>query len=86
MYLFRLSYMYAGMIGFLVVYILGLLFSYILKCTKYYNNDAMYLDESRTLINPDLFLPPIAKVLEKRNQKNLNTPMKHVDHALNNKY
>lgn len=69
MYLFRLSYMYAGAIGFIITYVLGILFSYILKFTKYYKNDSMYLDESKTLVNSDLFLPPIAKSLRKRNRK-----------------
>jgi hypothetical protein len=65
---------------------LGILFSYILKCTRYYKNDAMYLDEAKTLVNSDLFLPPIAKVLRKRNQQiqDVNVAKRNADE--NNKF
>lgn len=69
MYLMRISYMYTGAIGFLVTYISAILLSYFLKLIKYYKNDNMYLDEAKTLVNPDLFLPPIAKMIRKRNDK-----------------
>lgn len=65
---------------------LGIIFSYILKCTKFYKNDVMYLDESKTLVNSDLFLPPIAKLISKRNEKiqsSINTNMKNVDQDRN---
>lgn len=65
----KISYMYTGAIGFFVTYLTAILLSYFLKLIKYYRNDSMYLNEAKTLINPELFLPPIAKYIRKLNEK-----------------
>lgn len=66
----KISYMYTGIIGFFVTYLTAIILSYFLKyLTRFYKNDALYMDESKTLVNPELFLPPIAKLIRKRNEK-----------------
>lgn len=65
-YLYRISYMWYAAIGFLVTFILGIVFSWIFEKLKWDQNDALYTDETRTQIKCDLFVPPIAKCMRKR--------------------
>lgn len=66
-YLYRISYMYAAFIGFLITFILGYVLSSILKLLKKQGKERIYLNRSQTLMNPDLFMPPKAKRIRRRN-------------------
>lgn len=65
-YLNRLSYMWAGVLGFLVTFIVGLSLSYILKRCNAQGKEKMYLNDDKTSINTDLFSPPVAKRLKRQ--------------------
>lgn len=66
-YLFRLSYIYAAFIGFVVTFVIGFILSYILRAMKKQGKERIFTDSTKTTINPDLFLPPIAKSIRRRN-------------------
>lgn len=59
--------MYSAFIGFLVTYILGFVLSYILRALKKHGKERIYIDDTKTTIHPELFLPPIAKSIRRRN-------------------
>lgn len=59
--------MYAAFIGFSLTFILGYVFSYILKLLKRQGRELIYTDETKTIVKDDLFMPPIAKMIRKRN-------------------
>lgn len=65
--------MYAVVIGFLVTFILGYVFSYIFYLLKLQTMDNIYIDKETKEINADLFSPPIAmrlrKIFQKKNEK-----------------
>lgn len=61
--------MYAAFIGFLLSYFIGLAISVVLKLLKVQGKSLIYTDDSETTINPDLFLPPKARLIRKRNKK-----------------
>lgn len=65
-YLNRLSYMWAGVLGFLVTFIVGLGLSYVLKRCNAQGKEKMYLNDDKTSINTDLFSPPVAKRLKRQ--------------------
>lgn len=65
-YLYRISYMWYAVIGFLITFFLGIIFSWIYQKLGWDMNDALYTDETRTQIKCDLFVPPIAKRIRKR--------------------
>lgn len=69
MYLYRISYMYSAFIGFLITFILGYTISCILILLKKQGKERIYMDDSKTFINPDLFFPPKAKYIRRRNLK-----------------
>lgn len=65
-YLYRLSYMYTIVIGFLITYFVGWLLS------KAYSSFNKRKGSSENVeINPELFFPPIAKALRRNNANNL---------------
>jgi hypothetical protein len=59
--------MYSAFIGFLLTFIIGLALSYILKALNKQGRERIYIDDTKTIINADLFLPPKAKSIRKRN-------------------
>lgn len=61
--------MYAAFIGFLLTFIIGLTISAVLRFFKVQGKDPIFTDETKTTINPDLFLPPKASSIRKRNLK-----------------
>ncbi|KAM7346481.1 putative sodium-dependent multivitamin transporter [Cochliomyia hominivorax] len=65
-YLYRISYMWYAVIGFLITFILGIVFSWIYEKLGWDMNDALYTDSTRTQIKYDLFVPPIAKRIRKK--------------------
>jgi hypothetical protein len=67
LYIMRVSYMYAAFMGFVMTFVLGLFFSYILKLLKKQGPELIYTDASKTVMNADLFMPPKAKLVRKRN-------------------
>lgn len=63
----KVSYMYVAFIGFLITFILGYLFSLTLRLFKKQGRELIYSDETKTVMNADLFMPPKAKLVRKRN-------------------
>lgn len=61
--------MYAAAMGFLITFILGLILSVILKIFKKQGVERIYIDDSKTIMNPDLFMPPKAMRVRQRNLK-----------------
>lgn len=61
--------MYAAFIGFLITFILGYAISLILKLLHKQGIEKIYLDSSKTMMDPDLFMPPKAMSIRKRNLK-----------------
>lgn len=59
--------MYAAFIGFLLTFIIGITLSFILKQLNKQGKERIYTDDTKTTINPDLFMPPIAKCIRRRN-------------------
>lgn len=64
-YLYRISYMWYGVLGALVTFGVGWAVSKILNLLNMrgHENESIYLDENRNFLNPDLFSPPIANRL-----------------------
>jgi predicted membrane protein len=67
LYIMRVSYIYSAFMGFWITLILGLFFTYILKLLKKQGPELIYTDASKTVVNADLFMPPKAKSIRKRN-------------------
>lgn len=61
--------MYAAFIGFLLSYGIGFIISVVLRLFKIQGKSLIYTDDTETTINPDLFLPPKARLIRKRNLK-----------------
>lgn len=78
-YLFRLSYMYSAFIGFLLTFTIGLALSYLLHAIGKQGRERIYIDETRTIINADLFLPPIAKSIRRRNAAHEQKPKEEIE-------
>lgn len=69
-YLYRVSYMYGVIIGFLVTLILGYVFSYIFYLLKWQTMEKIYVEGSIGELNADLFVPPIAKRIKRKINEN----------------
>lgn len=67
-YLYRLSYMWYCVLGFIVTLLVGFVVSQVLNRMNMrgYESEKIYLDEQRRYLNPDLFSPPVAKRLRLR--------------------
>lgn len=68
-YLNRVSYMYSAFIGFTITFVIGYLLSILLRILKKPGKQLIFMDASKTTINPDLFLPPKAHFIKLRNEK-----------------
>lgn len=64
-YLYRITYMYGVIIGFLVTLISGYLASYALYRLNLQTMDTIYVKDSINEINTDLFSPPIARKIKR---------------------
>lgn len=65
-YLYRISYMWYSVIGFLVTLFVGLVCSWLYAKLGWDSNAHIYTDSACTTIKYDLFVPPIAKRLRNR--------------------
>ncbi|XP_034489937.1 putative sodium-dependent multivitamin transporter [Drosophila innubila] len=65
-YLYRISYMWYAALGFVIAFFGGWLLSCCFALFKWDNNRRIYQDADCTLIKHDLFVPPIAKRLQRR--------------------
>jgi len=65
-YLYRISYMWYAALGFLITFFGGWLLSWIFELLNWDNNRRIYQDADCTLIKHDLFVPPLAKRLQRR--------------------
>uniref|UniRef100_A0A1L8ECI2 Putative sodium-dependent multivitamin transporter n=1 Tax=Haematobia irritans TaxID=7368 RepID=A0A1L8ECI2_HAEIR len=65
-YLYRVSYMWYAVCGFIIAFLGGILFSWIYDKLKWDTNDNIYTDHSRILIKHELFVPPIAKRIRQK--------------------
>jgi hypothetical protein len=59
--------MYAAFIGFILTFTIGLVLSYLLRAINKQGPERIYVDDSKTIVNADLFLPPKANAIRKRN-------------------
>lgn len=62
--------MYAVVFGFLITTIVGYSVSNILRLFDMQGDSKIYVNDNSYNINADLFVPPIAKRIRKRNAKN----------------
>ncbi|XP_053697408.1 putative sodium-dependent multivitamin transporter [Sabethes cyaneus] len=70
-YLYRLSYMWSVVLGYIVTFIVGYGTSLMLRWLGYSGTDRIYLDNDKVYINTDLFSPPIAKRMKRALAKHL---------------
>lgn len=69
-YLFKLSYLYTVAIGFIVTFVIGCGASRLVKALKNEETDeVLHVDEIKNVTNYDLFFPPIAKSLRRRDAR-----------------
>lgn len=59
--------MWYAPLGFCISFFGGWIISQVLILLKLEGKPSIYMDESKTLIDADLFSPPVAKRLRKRN-------------------
>ena len=71
-YLYKVSYLYTVVIGFFITFIVGYATSRLLNALKMSKADKIYIERDESLINFDLFFPPIAKSLRKQQLKKEN--------------
>ncbi|XP_068139830.1 putative sodium-dependent multivitamin transporter [Drosophila tropicalis] len=70
-YLYRISYMWYAALGFLVAFFVGWLLSYLFAWLKWDDNRRIYQDLDCTLIKHDLFVPPLARRLQRQQMPRL---------------
>lgn len=61
--------MYSAVMGFIFTFVIGYVVSYIVRLLKKQGVERIYIDDTKTIMNPDLFMPPKAKNIRKRNLK-----------------
>ncbi|XP_016978667.2 putative sodium-dependent multivitamin transporter isoform X1 [Drosophila rhopaloa] len=65
-YLYRISYMWYAALGFVIAFFGGWLLSWLFAVLNWDNNRRIYQDADCKLIKHDLFVPPLAKRLQRR--------------------
>ncbi|XP_003736159.2 putative sodium-dependent multivitamin transporter [Drosophila persimilis] len=70
-YLYRISYMWYAALGFLVAFFGGWLLSWLCALLRWDDNRRIYQDAECTMIKHDLFVPPLAKRLQRRQMPRL---------------
>ncbi|XP_055858824.1 putative sodium-dependent multivitamin transporter [Episyrphus balteatus] len=65
-YLFRISYLFVAVLGFLITTIVGYVSSIVFEMLKIADNANIYLNEAKTQIDYDLFAPPISNLLKRK--------------------
>lgn len=70
-YLYRLSYLWSVVLGYIVTFVIGYGTSLILLWLGYGGTERIYLDSGKTCINTDLFSPPVAKRMRRALAKHI---------------
>ncbi|XP_058057919.1 putative sodium-dependent multivitamin transporter [Anopheles bellator] len=65
-YMYRLSYMWFSVLGYLVTFTVGYGTSLVLRWRGAHGAECIYLDEQHLYLNTELFSPPIARRMKKR--------------------
>ncbi|KFB39610.1 AGAP004199-PA-like protein [Anopheles sinensis] len=65
-YLYRLSYMWFSVLGYLVTFAVGYGTSLLLRWRGMAGTERIYLDEQQVYLNTDLFSPPVARAMKQR--------------------
>uniref|UniRef100_A0A2M4AFP2 Putative sodium-dependent multivitamin transporter n=1 Tax=Anopheles triannulatus TaxID=58253 RepID=A0A2M4AFP2_9DIPT len=65
-YLYRLSYLWFSVLGYIVTFVVGYGTSLVLRWRGAQGTERIYLDENRIAYNTDLFSPPIARRMKQR--------------------
>lgn len=68
-YLYRLSYLYSVVIGFTVTFLVGYAASQLLALMRYEKLCDPTSDDNKVQMNFELYFPPIAKALKKKQSK-----------------
>lgn len=68
-YLYRISYMYGVILGFVLTFTVGYLASHAFYALKLQSMDQIYVKGSINEIDSDLFTPPLAKRIKRDWQK-----------------
>ncbi|XP_035780997.1 putative sodium-dependent multivitamin transporter [Anopheles albimanus] len=65
-YLYRLSYLWFSVLGYIVTFVVGYGTSLVLRWRGAQGTERIYLDENRIAYNTDLFSPPVARRMKQR--------------------
>lgn len=68
-WLYKISYMWYAPLGFCISVLVGWLVSVVLERFGLGGEPTIYTDESKTIINADLFTPMLAKRLRQQNAR-----------------
>lgn len=82
-YLYRISYMWYVVIGFLVSFVSGYLISWLLESFDKAGEVKIYTDSSRSFYNTDLFSPPVARYLKRQMAKRIESSGNNFTNAIN---
>lgn len=64
-WLYRLSYLWYSVLGFVITFICGYSFSWLLECLYWADNSQIYVDIACKQIDYDLFVPILARKLQR---------------------
>lgn len=64
-WLYRLSYLWYSVLGFIITFICGYNFSWLFECLNWADNSQIYLDLACKQIDYDLFVPILARKLQR---------------------
>lgn len=70
-YLYRLSYLWSVVLGYIVTFVVGYGTSLALRWLGHSGTERIYLDNDKIYINTDLFSPPIAKRMKRALAKHI---------------
>ncbi|XP_055637499.1 putative sodium-dependent multivitamin transporter isoform X2 [Toxorhynchites rutilus septentrionalis] len=70
-YLYRLSYLWSVVLGYVTTFMIGYGISLILHCIGRQGTERIYLDNDKRYINTDLFCPPVAKRMKRTLAKHI---------------
>lgn len=68
-WLLRLSYLWYGVIGFFITFIVGYVVSFALDLCNLGGSKKIYLDSKSRYIDTELFSPPVSKRLKRQNAR-----------------
>ncbi len=71
MWLMKVSYLWYGVFGFVITFIVGYVVSFSLDLCKLGGSKKIYLDTKRRYIDTELFSPPVSKQLKRQNARYL---------------